>query len=406
MFNNTAFIVFKSNLKQFLLRLFFRGIPRQRPSLKNKQMGLNLIGYYQGDLGLGEALRYIAKAIERASIPFLVRRFQAPLQSSQNNHSLHSFLAPYCEYPINCIAINPDLLYLIPKWVSFSEWARRYNIGYWFWELENFPDKWLYAIPLIDEVWVNSEFMASTMRKVHPQVVKIPFAVEFQTPSNKFTKEYFDLPKDSFVFLTSFDFQSSVARKNPQAAIDAFLEAFPLPNNNSYIVIKSINGHLHPQAFQQLELQTSNHPHILLMDRQLSSEEMRGLLLCVDCYVSLHRSEGLGLGMAEAMYLGKPVIATAYSGNLEFMNQENACLVSYSKIEVSDGEYLDQKNQVWADPNIHEASQYMQKIFNDLEFRTQLGNAAQKWMREHHSFSVMGNAIADRLRKISLGSKF
>ena len=404
MFNNSIFIVFKANLKQFLLRLFFTGIPRRRPSLKNKPMGLNLIGYYQGDLGLGEALRYVAKAIERASIPFLVRHFHAPLQSSQNNNSLNSFLAPYCKYPINCIAVNPDLLYFLPKWVSFSEWARRYNIGYWFWELENFPDKWLYAIPLIDEIWVNSEFMANTMRKVHPQVVKIPFAVEFQKPSNKFTKKYFDLPKDSFVFLTSFDFQSSIARKNPQAAIDAFLEAFPLPNNNSYIVIKSINGHLHPQAFQQLELQALNHPHVLLMDRQLSSEEMRGLLQCVDCYVSLHRSEGLGLGMAEAMYLGKPVIATAYSGNLEFMNEGNACLVSYSKIAVSDGEYLDQKNQVWADPNIHEASQYMQKIFNDFEFRNQLGNAAQKWMQEHHSFTVMGTAIADRIRKISLMS--
>ena len=137
------------------------------------------------------------------------------------------------------------------------------------------------------------------------------------------------------------------------------------------------------------------------MDRQLSFEEMRGLLQCADCYVSLHRSEGLGLGMAESMYLGKPVIATAYSGNLEFMNNENSCLVSYSKIAVSDGEYLDQKNQVWADANILEASKYMQKIFSDLEFRTQLGNAAQKWMHEHHSFKVMSAAITDRLSQIS-----
>jgi len=400
MLNKSAFIVFKANLKQFLLSLFFAGIPRQRPSFKNKEMGLNLIGYYQGDLGLGEALRYVAKAIQGASIPFLVRQFQAPLQSSQNNRSLHSFLAPYCKYPINCIAINPDLLYFLPKWVSFSEWARRYNIGYWFWELEDFPKKWHYALPLIDEIWVNSEFMANTLRKVHPQVVKIPFAVEFQKPSSKFTKEYFGLPKDSFVFLTSFDFQSSIARKNPQAAIDAFLEAFPVPNNNTYIVIKSINGHLHPQAFDQLTLQTENHSHILLMDQQLSTEEMHGLFQCADCYVSLHRSEGLGLGMAEAMYLGKPVIATAYSGNLEFMNQANACLVSYTKIAVSDGEYLDQKNQSWADPNVHEASKYMEKIFSDFEFRTQIGNAAQKWMLEHHSYDVMGLAIADRLRQI------
>ena len=156
MLKTPAYKAYKASFKQFLVRLFFLWTPRRIPSLQNQQIGLNLIGYYQGDLGLGEALRYLTKAVERASIPFLVRQFKTRLLSSQNNQTLDSSLSSYCKYPINCIAINPDLIYRLPMWVRFSEWAQRYNIGYWFWELENFPQEWRYAIPLIDEIWVNT----------------------------------------------------------------------------------------------------------------------------------------------------------------------------------------------------------------------------------------------------------
>jgi len=395
-----SLVALKALIKQWLLQIFFSAVPRHIFALKQNPMGLNLIGYFQGDLGLGQALRYIAKAVEAASIPFLVRRFTAPLQSSQSNHSLDPFLASYCQYPVNLITVNPDLLYRLPTWVSYSEWAKRYNIGYWFWELEKFPDRWRYALHLIDEIWVNTEFVANAMRKVHPKVFKIPFAVEFKTPNAKYTKSYFGLPPSSFIFLTSFDFQSSIARKNPQAVIEAFLQAFPKPNHNAYLVIKSTNRHLHPVIFEQLTLKTQKSPHIFWMDQQLSSEAMQGLLQCADCYVSLHRSEGLGLGMAESMYLGKPVIATAYSGNLEFMKHENSCLVSYQTIEVCQGQYHDEQNQVWADANIDEAAHYMKKVFDDSQFRAQLGLAAQQWMLEHHSYKRMGAAIADRLDAI------
>ena len=402
MLKTPAYKAYKASFKQFLVRLFFLWTPRRIPSLQNQQIGLNLIGYYQGDLGLGEALRYLTKAVERASIPFLVRQFKTRLLSSQNNKTLDSSLSSYCKYPINCIAINPDLIYRLPMWVRFSEWAQRYNIGYWFWELENFPQEWRYAIPLIDENWVNTEFVATAMRQAHPKVIKIPFAVEFETPSTKFTRQYFSLPEEGLLFLCTFDFHSSIVRKNPQGTIDAFLAAFPSKDSKVFVVVKSINGHLHPQAFNQLQLQSKNDPRILFMDRHLSSEEMRGLLQCADCYVSLHRSEGVGLGMAESMYLGKPVIATAYSGNLEFMNNENARLIPYTEIAVSDGEYLYPKNQVWAEANIQEAAMAMQKIFNNVEFRVNLGSLAHTYMLEHHSFAIMGAAIAKRLKEIKI----
>ena len=390
----------KRHFKQFAVRLFFLLTPRIIPQLKQRQMGINLIGYYQGDLGLGEALRYIARAIDKASIPFIVRRFSAPLLSSQNNKTLDPYLSDYCQYPINCITVNPDLLYRLPAWVGLAEWANRYNIAYWFWELKNFPQEWRYALSLIDEIWVNTEFIASSMRQAHKRVVKIPFAVEFEKPDAQFTRQYFGLPETGFLFLSSFDFNSSVARKNPQATIDAFLLAFPPEEKNVFLIIKSINKHLHPDTFAKLEQRAKKDSRIIFMDQQLSTAQMRGLLTCVDSYISLHRSEGLGLGMAESMYLGKPVVGTAYSGNLEFMNPSNSCLISYDEIAVDPADYHYSKNQVWANAHVPAAAAALQKIVHDVPFRNMLGMNAQLYMREHHSFAVMGKAISERLDQL------
>ena len=387
-------------LKPSLARLFFLVIPRRLPSIKHQKIGLNLVGYYSGDLGLGEALRYLAKAIHGTTIPFLVRQLKARLLSGQSNQTLNSFLSPECKYPINCIVINPDLIHRLPMWVRYPEWAQRYNIGYWFWELENFPQEWRYSIPLVDEIWVNTEFVANAMRQAHKRVIKIPFAVEFETPSTQYTRQYFSLPESGFLFICTFDFQSSVNRKNPKASIKAFLEAFPSSESNTLLIIKSINAHLHPKLFDDLKIIAQSDPRILFIDKNLNSTEMRGLLQCADCYVSLHRSEGLGLGMAESMFLGKPVIATAYSGNLEFMNEKNACLIPYKKIPVGKDEYLYTKNQVWADPNIPDAVSAMQKIFNDSDFRFNLGKNAREYMHEYHSLAVMGAAIKMRTEEI------
>jgi glycosyltransferase involved in cell wall biosynthesis len=226
--------------------------------------------------------------------------------------------------------------------------------------------------------------------------------VEFELPSPHLNRGYFDLPEDAFVFLTSFDFHSSVSRKNPQAAIDAFLGAFPPSDTNVRLIVKSINGHLHLAEFEQIQNQAKQDTRIVFFDRHLSTEETLGLMQCANCYVSLHRSEGLGLGMAESMYLGKPVIATAYSGNMEFMNERNACLIPYEKIAVLEKDYPHAQNQVWANPSIEEASYGMKKMVSDPAWAQGLGKQAHADMLEHHSFATMGKAIKERLQMIAL----
>lgn len=389
----------KQKLKGALATLFFLCNSRSGCN-PNSLYGVNLIGYAHAEMGLGEALRNTALALQCAQIPFLVRNLQVPLLNRQGNQSMQPFVADYCRYGINCIGINPDLLYHLPRWISSEEWRRRYNVGYWFWELENFPKEWRYAKYLVDEVWVNTEFVANSVRQVHRHVFKIPFAVAFDMPSASLNRAHFGFPESSFVFLLSYDFNSSAVRKNPNAVIEAFRVAFSDRSTDVRLVVKSINGDANPQALNRVKASLCDDPRIVWVDAYLSTEEMRGLLNTADAYVSLHRAEGLGLGMAESMYLGKPVIATAYSGNMEFMNPDNACMVPYALVPVNPGEYPYHSGQVWADPDIEVAAEWMQSLSSNPELCARIGNSAATYMRLHHSMDRMAQALSNRLDEL------
>ena len=393
----------KAWLKWTLSDWFYRCVPRRTKGAKDFQPGVNLIGYAHAEMGLGEALRNTALALEEAQIPFLVRKIDVQLLNRQENRSLDPYVRDYCTYGINMIGINPDLLYRIPGWLGYDEWARRYNIGYWFWELPNFPVEWRYAEYLVDEVWVNTDFVAKAVAQRFAKVVKIPFAVGFEDPSPRFNRQYFGLPESGFIFLFSYDFNSSSARKNPQAVIEAFKRAFPDRDTPVCLVVKSINGEQNPEALSKLKAALCDDPRIAFVDDYLSTEEMRGLLNTADAYVSLHRSEGLGLGMAESMYLGKPVIATAYSGNMEFMTADNACLVPYTLVPVQQGEYPYNSGQVWADPDVAAAAAWMVRLVYEPTVGREIGVRAADHVRRFHSRDAMGAAIKERIAQISAG---
>lgn len=390
----------KAWLKWTLSDLFYRWVPRRLPVKVDLSTGVNLIGYAHAEMGLGEALRNTALALQDAQIPFLVRRLDVQLLNRQENLSLDLHVREYCAYRINMIGVNPDMLYRIPGWFGYDEWARRYNIGYWFWELANFPEEWRYAEHLVEEVWVNTDFVAKAVAQRFPKVVKIPFAVGFEDPSPRFSRPYFGLPESVFLFLFSYDFNSSTARKNPQAVIDAFRLAFPDRAAPVCLVVKSINGEQNPEALSQLKASLCDDPRIAFVDDYLSTDEMRGLLNTADAYVSLHCSEGLGLGMAESMYLGKPVIATAYSGNMEFMNADNACLVPYELVPVAAGEYPYHRGQLWARADVSAAAAWMVRLVHEPDLRRQMSIQAAADMRQYHSREVMGQAIRARIAEI------
>jgi glycosyltransferase involved in cell wall biosynthesis len=238
------------------------------------------------------------------------------------------------------------------------------------------------------------------MRKSGKKVVKIPFPLEFDLPPEHLNKEYFGLNPNEFTFIFSFDFNSMSERKNPQATIKAFKKAFPKGDHCARLILKTMNGSHYAQLRKNLEALIDQDPRIEIRDEHLTQNEMRGLIRSCDCYISLHRAEGLGLGLAEAMYLGKPTIATGYSGNTEFMNSTNSILVPYKLVPVPNAAYPNGKDQMWAKPDIEVTAEKMRKMVCDIAFREQLGHKAALYMREKHTYVRVGEAIRFQLYKI------
>ena len=379
-------------------------ILKRHPQLQRYPWGVNVIGYHRHVLGLGQALRMGIAALKTTAIPLVVRDFQAGIASHTTHASDQSNESSQCEFSINLIGINPDLLYRLPFWLGQDEWRTRYNIGYWFWELANFPKPWGYARHLVDEIWVNTTFVQESLAQSGIAVHKIPFAVEFATVPSQSVRAFYGIAPKDFVFLFSLDLDSYVERKNPRAVIEAFLEAFGRDSGQALLVLKMVHGQRYPEVLASLKKLIANHPRIRIIDEPFSAEQMRGLLQSADCYVSLHRAEGLGLAMAESMYLGKPVIATAYSGNLEFMNDDNAALVPYQWIPVKPNQYPHAQGQVWAEPDIAQAARYMQRMLSDDAWRTSLATHASAYMRTHHSLDCMAKAMHARLEAIARGA--
>lgn len=404
--NNFAYYLIKlaKRARGFLryqwIRIYFFLIPRFRSKVEIKDYGVNFIGYAQGELGLGQAMRSMVYAALTASIPLVVRKFKASIPSKQSNDKLNQYSSVQCQYPVNILSVNPDTLHLLPSWVSYSEWAKTYNIGYWFWELENFPTTWNYATNIVDEIWVATDYVANAMRKSGKKVVKIPFPLEFELPPESMSKNYFGINPGQFTFLCSFDFLSYIERKNPAATIAAFQKAFSAGDHSAHLILKTVNGHLFPQLRAELEKLIEGDVRIEIRDGYLSQEEMRGFIRSADCYISLHRAEGLGLGLAEAMYLGKPTIATGYSGNLEFMNHSNSMLIPFSLISVPPQAYPNGEGQFWADPDIYVAARAMQKLANNANFGKNLGEKAAIYIQEQHSYSLIGQIMRVEVARI------
>lgn len=204
----------------------------------------------------------------------------------------------------------------------------------------------------------------------------------------------------AFTFLFSFDFHSYIERKNPVAVIDAFRSAFPVDRKDVRLVLKSINGDIFQSQFYELIEYVLKDPRILIQDGFISRQQMIALMASADAYVSLHRSEGFGLGLAESMYLGKPVIGTAYSGNVEFMTPDNSCLVDYIMIEVKPGDYMHGEGQYWAAPDINDAARHMRRLVDEPAYATALGVRAATDMRTLHSRARCSQIAISRLRQI------
>lgn len=365
--------------------------------------GVNLLGYARAEMGIGESCRIAAKSMDAVGLPFGILNFTGTNSARMADVSwVHKEMTDPA-YSVNLFHINAEQMMEIYAHYGNSLFQGKYNIGYWHWELPDFPDEWVENCSLVDEIWVPSNFVADSISiKSSVPVVKIPhsIAVEIQEPRNR---GYFQLPEGVFLFLSMYDVKSYQERKNPRASIEAFKAAFEPDDREVGLVLKVNCYKSSPAELESLDSLVAGYPNIYLIKDTISRNDINSLLSVTDCFVSLHRSEGFGLGLAEAMYLGKPVIGTNWSSNTDFMNSNNSCLVDYKLIQLGNDYGPYKAYQVWADPDVQHAGMYMKRLLDDEQFYQSIAAAGEKHIKENYSPKVIGSLIRKRLDYIYLG---
>ncbi len=272
-------------------------------------------------------------------------------------------------------------------------------IGYWFWELEHIPQPMIGAMSLVDEIWAGSRFVTQNFAAVTEKPVRyLPVAVPKPEPS---TKDRSAFPRlagfdERMLFLVVFDYFSIMERKNPIGAIEAFRKAFE-PDEGPVLVVKSMNADNCAPQLERVRASAAGRSDIILWDEHLSRPDQMALIKSADCLVSLHRSEGLGLHLAEAMWLGTPTIATRYSGNLDFQDDECTLLVNATLTPIRHGQGVYPETASWANPDRDEAAGFMRRIASDDQLRRSLSTAGRMRMENQPSPADAGAAIAAAL---------
>jgi len=362
--------------------------------------GVNLIAYIRAEMGLGTAARGLALAMESARIPFNVINFEYQNPSLHRDTGWQHKEVDSSAHDFTILAVNPDNIFNARDRVLKEFVRAQYTIGYWFWELPDFPDAWLPAFSLVDEVWTASRFVQDSLSMKSPVPVwRVPMAIRLG-PADKFSRASFSLPQRQFLFLSMSDTHSTLERKNPLGVVHAFKQAFSGNNRRVGLVLKISNADspfVDSEAMAQIREEIKDYRNIYLLDREMTRAEIDSLLAVCDCFVSLHRSEGFGLGPAEAMSLGKPVILTNWSGNTDYMTLDNSIGIDYQLIPVGKvyGHY--QPDQIWADPDLEQAAYWMKHVAQDDQLAARMGLLGQETIRDKFSPEIVGKLIERRL---------
>lgn len=365
--------------------------------------GVEVAGYFTADLGLGESGRQFVTSLELSGLPVstttysrTLSRLGAPWQDRSPSPGSRNDTALIC--------VNADQLSLFSKDAGPAYLEGRYRIGLWFWELDDFPKRMQKSAGLLDEIWVCSEFnRAAIAAHTDVPVVVVPHPAHAPSFSDVTVDE---APVDDlYTYLFVFDYLSVFDRKNPAGLVEAYLRAHPEPGD-ARLVIKTINGSKQQQDRERLRYAVAGRPDIVLIDRYLSRPELDYLMHRADCYVSLHRSEGFGQTLAEMMAIGKPVIATGYSGNLEFTRPENAYLVPYTKVGVPVGADPYPTTAQWADPDLDEAARLMRHVREHPEEAKERGRLAAHTIAEEFSNESLARVARARLDEVWASEAF
>ncbi len=353
--------------------------------------------------GLGEGARILHASIAALGVPSWLIEAGMPVPGARPDEPAPAqdlSMAPPGAPLILCV--NAPLLPAALLRLTRARLRGRLVIGFWNWELPVMPPSWRAAGGLVHEIWVPSRFTADAIAALPPRadgkpprVVPYPLALCPPVPA-AMDRAAFGLPGDAMIVLASFNLASSFARKNPLGAIAAFRAAFG-DRADRVLVLKIGKPAHYPADLARIREAAGGAANIRIETRSFPSAERHALTACADIVLSLHRAEGFGLVAAEAMLLGRPVVATGWSGNLEFMDDSSAALVGYRLVPAADprGVYA-VRGAVWAEPDIAEAAARLRDLADDAAARDALGARGQAMARAR-----LGAApLADALRAI------
>jgi glycosyltransferase involved in cell wall biosynthesis len=386
---------------------------------RHARLGLNIVGFLTAELGVGESARCMVRAADAAGIPSALVPLKLNCKNRLGDQTYAARLQDGNPHDVNVVHLDPPACRDIDHHHGRAFRAGKYNIAFFAWELPEFPDAWVSSFDYFDEIWCPSDFSAAAIAMKSPlPVLTMPHSIVIPAGIGGAAgqlaradaghaaevvmplRERFALPAGTFLFLTLFDLNSYSARKNPRAAIDAFRRS-GLAGQGAALVIKVQNITGNEADFAALEASVRDLPGTVLLTATLPRADIYALEAACDCFVSLHRSEGFGLAVAESMLLGKPVISTDWSATAEFVTPENGLPVRAQLVtlEQNHGPYA--RGSTWADPDPAHAAEHMRAVFADRKLAARLGAAARETIRTRFAPAVIGARYRRRLESIA-----
>lgn len=363
---------------------------------KIEAKGINMLGLFSTESGLGEAARGYIQALDAASIPVALHLLCVG-DNRANDQTYRNRYTDKKGFDVTLVHINGD--FTAEAFRNHTAlFESSYCIGFWTWELESFPEEWKQSLNVLHELWVPSTFVQKAIQPhVSVPVHVMPHVVSIT--KQKHGRSHYGIPPDAYTFLSIVDFHSVMERKNPIGTVHAFQHAFPSASDVQ-LVIKCSNAEKYPLAFAEMVKVINGDPRITIINQTIAQKDMHDLIYSCDAFASLHRSEGFGLALAEAMLAGKPVIATNYGGNTDFMNTSNSLLVDYTltPLDQTYGPY--KKGSIWAEPSISGAATYMQHLYHQRDTRNAYGKKATDAIQSQLNNERIGSLIQKRLDAI------
>jgi glycosyltransferase involved in cell wall biosynthesis len=361
--------------------------------------GVNVVGYLGKQLALGDIGRLMARSLAEHGVPSSALSFTgAPSPAVDPPFPTTDTIA----HRTTLAVMAADQLPVLHEWHPELFAATDRMIAYCFWEMSHLSEAGVRGLDLVDEVWVATDFVRDAFERVGKVPVRrVPLPIAEPVPSDRPRSSFHPLADagNRTVLGVTFDHFSVLERKNPLAAIDAFTRAFT-DDEGPLLVVKTLNADNHPEAHARLLERAEGRHDVRIWDAHLSRADQFAFLSHLDVLVSLHRGEGFGAHLAEAMWFGVPCIATRYSGNLDFMDDTCARLVEHSMIDVADGGTIYPSGTQWADPDLDDAVAALRELVDDDERRRSIGTAARAKMAsrpgEADMVETMRKLLAER----------